>query len=235
MTEFLRDPIWQFIGAILGLVAIIISIIVFYMQRRKKSLAYEIIANTSLLTLNDEIKGKVQILFEGSVVQNVYLILLHILNDGNTAIVSSDYEFPLTFEFGETSQILSAEVVKTSPNKLEPQFTLRKNSVEFTPLLLNSGDSIVFKLLLAQYEGELSVRARIMGVAEVKQVSISVDRLRRNGGWSLLAGIILVFSVKITGAVGAIAGIILILAGFWLAGMADDRQKRNQLYKQAKN
>lgn len=235
MTDLLRDPIWQFIGAILGLIAIFISIIVFFLQRRKKSLAYEIITNTPLLTLNDEIKGKVQILFEGSAVQNVHLIMLHILNDGNIAISSSDYESPLTFEFGETSQILSAEVVKTSPVKLEPQFTLRNNSVEFTPILLNSGDSIVFKLLLAQYEGNLVVRARILGVTEIKQISITVDRLRRFGGWSFLLGILLFFSVKITGLAGLIIGAILFIASMFLGSMADERHKRNQFYQQTKS
>jgi hypothetical protein len=229
MTEFLRDPIWQFIGAALGFIAIVISVIIFFMQRRKKSLVYEIATNTSLLTLTDEIRGKVQILFEGLPVQNVHLVILHILNDGNIAITSSDYEVPLTFQFGEKTQILSAEIIRTTPDTLKPEFSLMKNSIEFHPTLLNSGDTILFKVLLAHYEGNVTVNARIMGVAEVKQVSISVDRLNKISALGFLLGIVLFFSVKFTGAGGIYIGAALMVASMTISLMADVRQKRNRV------
>ena len=58
MIELLRDPLWQFVGAILGFVAIGITIIIFWLQRTRKSLSYEILSNTSLLTIKEELEGK---------------------------------------------------------------------------------------------------------------------------------------------------------------------------------
>ena len=58
MDELFRDPIWQFVGAILGLIAIVVTIIIFILQRRKKSLVYEILANTSLILSMMRLKAK---------------------------------------------------------------------------------------------------------------------------------------------------------------------------------
>jgi len=46
MPEALRDPIWQFIGAVLAFAAIVISILLYFMQRRRKALSYEIVSRT---------------------------------------------------------------------------------------------------------------------------------------------------------------------------------------------
>lgn len=51
MPEILRDPVWQFIGAIFALAAIVIVVIIYWMQRQRKSLSYEIISCTPLLSV----------------------------------------------------------------------------------------------------------------------------------------------------------------------------------------
>jgi hypothetical protein len=101
MIEFLRDSIWQFICGIGG---IGVAVLIYFLQRRKKSLPYQVLAATPLLTVNEELKGKIQVTFEGTPVQNVHLVLLKILNNGNVPIASSDFELPLSFSFGEKSR-----------------------------------------------------------------------------------------------------------------------------------
>lgn len=59
--DFLRDPIWQFFGAAIGVVAIIASLYIFFRQRITKSLGYEILTQTELLSIKSEIRGKVQV------------------------------------------------------------------------------------------------------------------------------------------------------------------------------
>ena len=51
MFDLLRDPLWQFIGALLALLAIGVSVALYLIQRRKKRLSYEIVSNSSLLTM----------------------------------------------------------------------------------------------------------------------------------------------------------------------------------------
>lgn len=74
-NDILRDPIWQFVGALLGLVAIGVTVYPFLVQKNKKSLSYKIENKTALLTVNDEIKGKLQIVYDGIPIKDVHLIL----------------------------------------------------------------------------------------------------------------------------------------------------------------
>jgi len=50
MEELLRDQIWQFVGAILGFIAIIVTVILYIVERRRKSLVYKVLTYASLLT-----------------------------------------------------------------------------------------------------------------------------------------------------------------------------------------
>lgn len=169
MEELLRDL--PTILTIVGIaVAIVIPIIIFFLERRKKSLSYEILTNTSLLTFDDEIEGKIRISYENTPVQKVHLLIFRIVNDGNLSITPSDFETRLTFDFGENTKVLSVEIIDTEPENLKPEFFLHwGREIQILPLLFNSKDSIKFKLLLAQFEGEIKVDARINGVREVKK------------------------------------------------------------------
>lgn len=170
MEEFLRDSIWQGIAGIFGIITFAFGAIIFFLQRKIKSLVYEVPASTSLITLDEEIKGKIKILFNDIPVQNVHLLILRIVNNGNESVPSSDFESPLNFNFGEKTKILSSEILKVENQTLNPKFNIRTNEIELNPLLLNKKDSIEIKLLLAQFEGEIQVGGRINGVEEVRRV-----------------------------------------------------------------
>jgi hypothetical protein len=167
--EFLRDPIWQFVGAVIGLVAIFITIYIFSAQRPTKSLAYEILTRTQLLSVEKEIRSRVQVLFEGKPVENVQLVSMRIANDGRLPIAASQFERPLSFGFGSNAMILSADITHVFPQTLKPALRVESNRLILNPTLLNSGDTIELALLLAQYNGTVQADARIEGVSEVKK------------------------------------------------------------------
>ena len=60
--ELLRDPVWQFVGAVLAVLAIVASIAIYRLQKVPKRLAYEIVSRSTLLTVKEEIESKVQVL-----------------------------------------------------------------------------------------------------------------------------------------------------------------------------
>ena len=62
MPGILQGSIWQFIGTILALASIVVSIVLYFIQRRRKALSYEVISNTPLLSLEDKTEGRLQIL-----------------------------------------------------------------------------------------------------------------------------------------------------------------------------
>ena len=169
MDQILRDPLWQFIGAIIGAIALLTTIILFYTQRKQKVLSYQILSNASVLSIREEVEGKVQMLYEGTQVKKVHLIVLKIHNSGNVPIRTGDYERPLTILFGEGSDILSEEIIEKVPKNLDVVFDSSDNRLIVKPLLLNSKDSITFKMLVSEFNGDLTVDSRIVGIKQVRR------------------------------------------------------------------
>ena len=169
MWDILRDPLWQFIGAVLVVLGIIISVVVLRQERHRKKLSYEIISSTPLLSSKEEISGKLQILFKGNPVEDVHLIEIKIANSGNMPITSAEYERPVNFGFGDKAQILTAEVIETNPKNLEAPADIQAGRIVLAPVLLNSGDTITLRMLISQFDGHVNVDGRIVGVKEIKK------------------------------------------------------------------
>lgn len=169
MFEILRDPLWQFIGAVLALVAIIVSVFLYRRQRRNKELSYEIISNTALLTMEEDVRQKMQILFNGKPMEQVYLVVLRIVNSGNLPILTTDYVRPVSLSFGEEAQILTAEIAETNPRSLHASAKIDGKRVVILPTLLNQGDTIKLKMLVGKSIGQITVDGRIVGVKDIKK------------------------------------------------------------------
>lgn len=165
--DIFRDPMWQFLGAFFALVAILVSIFLYQKQRQRKELAYEIISKTPLLGAKEEIRGGLQVMFHGKPVQNPHLIMVRIINSGNLPITSNDYERPISLGFGEEAQILTAETISTNPDNLRVSIKAEGKKVVIAPMLLNQGDSITLKILIAEFAGQMIVDGRITGVKRI--------------------------------------------------------------------
>jgi len=103
---------------------------------------------------------------------------LKFINNGNLPITSVDYEKPLSVHFGETANILSAEISKTDPENLGVTISANINSFVLSPTLLNPKDSISIKLLLNNYTGVFSIDTRIIGVSNVMPLDESTKTIK---------------------------------------------------------
>jgi len=168
MQELLRDPMWQSVAAFLALVAILTSILLYFKQRQIKSLSYEIISLTPLLSIEEEIKGDLQVLYHGNPVDQVHLIVIEIKNSGNTPIRKEDFERPVNFNFGEETEIFTAEITDTNPNDLEAFVNIEDGRVVLTPIMLNEEDTITVKMLISKFD-EINVDGRIIGVKKIEE------------------------------------------------------------------
>jgi hypothetical protein len=170
VSEILRDPVWQFIiGLFIAIVTIFVSIIVYFKQRTRKSLSYEIVSLNPLLSVEKEIKNGVQILYRGKAVSQVHLIIIRVINSGNTPILSTDYERPVSLSFGKEARVLTAEVSERNPDSLQPSAKIEEKRIEFAPILLNQGDSITVKTLIDQFD-KISIDGRIVGVKNISEL-----------------------------------------------------------------
>lgn len=171
MQEIMSNPVWQFIVlAALALATVVVTTLLLWMQHRRKALSYEIISRTPLLSVEEEVKGKLQILFDGKSVQDVYLVVVRIINTGNVSIESADYEDPVNLSFGENCLILTTDISKTNFKSLRASTNIEKTKVVLAPVLLNKGDSITIKMLISHFDNEIEVDGHIAGVKSIRKL-----------------------------------------------------------------
>jgi hypothetical protein len=119
--------------------------------------------------VQEEVKGRVQITFDGKPVHDVRMVILHLLNTGNVPIEESDYVHPIGFTFGEGANILSAEVVETRPPDMKTSLHIDGRKVHLHPDILNGGDGVELRILLTGSD-EVRPTGRIKGINQVQEL-----------------------------------------------------------------
>ena len=195
MIGYFRDPVWQFIGALLGFIALIVAVFVYLRQRSLKALNYQVLSFTPILSVKEENQGDIQIFYKDNLIKNLYLITLRISNTGNVPISSKDYEKPISIFFGQDSRIFSTEIFKVYPESLTLDSSLEENKLTLAPLLLNSGDYLEIKCLVNNPNREkVLVHGRVVGVRDIKEIRSNPIRYL---GWSLIGVTIMVLALII--------------------------------------
>lgn len=185
--------------SIITFIAICVAILIAYFSnfwRNRKSLSYEVISNTPLLSSNELIRERLQILYDDVPVKNVHLLVLKIINDGKQPITGSDFIKPLSFKLPEQSNILSFETLSLKPENLDVELNFSENNLYLKTDLLNSYDSITLKIIASSYDFELTADARIVGVKEIKRINSNVKSVKRVYG-SLIGFVIICLLLSI--------------------------------------
>ena len=165
MADILRDPLWQFVGVVS---AIAISVILYYTQKQKKTISYFIITKLKLISLKEECKGKIKILYDSNQVPDVSVLEVIFLNTGNVPILNVDYETPICLSIDKGSSILSADIINSNPTDIKVGLTYEGNNLSIQPSLLNAGDSITLKILTTGFNN-FDVSGRIVGVRKIER------------------------------------------------------------------
>jgi hypothetical protein len=176
--EFLSNPLWQFlVNVTIAILAIIIPVLIYRKKQNQRGITYQVISNTSILNFKEDIKGRVQVLFDNKPVGDVRLVILKIWNSGNIPILPNEHIDPIKFDFGNNVEILDTDVLETVPGDIKEnaKASLKRNMGGFVlePLLLNSNDSITLKILVAQplLTEDIRVNARIVGVNQIVRLN----------------------------------------------------------------
>lgn len=157
-------------------------------------MGYEIVTDESLLTIDKELQGKIKVIYENNPIEDISLLVIKFLNQGNEPIKSDDFEEPITMSFSPNVGILSVELKQADPPTINVKLTQEKDRIIIEPLLLNRGDSITIKVLLTgsnpdcdipshanlgafgnahpfKAKEDLMLHSRIIGVKVIKQIT----------------------------------------------------------------
>src|SRR5579864_1468443 len=161
------DPAWiaVYVAILAIIIALVTTIVVHNKQKNLKEISYGVDSATSLLSVGEEIKGKVQVVYDNDPVSNVRLVILRVWNSGNQPIETKDYENnnPIKFDFGTSSKILDAQIIEKVPANLKVTLVRGNDNFSIEPFLLNNRESLTIKVLLSSSIDEVIVDTRIIG------------------------------------------------------------------------
>jgi hypothetical protein len=163
MMDILRDSVWQFIGAVVTLIAIVQAFWIYRLQQQTREIAFGLVSARRPLAIADELSSRVTVLVDGKPTRNLHLLVFGLKNSGKRAISPADFERQLSISFAE-GQIISAEIASQLPSNIGGKLSIYESRVELAPLLLNASDQILIQVLLTAENPEWTEDVRILDV-----------------------------------------------------------------------
>jgi hypothetical protein len=168
MIELLRDPVWQFVGAALALVAIFVSLYSYLKQRPKKRLVVEKRAVVPLVSSRVKHFPGLEVLFNREPIEFATVLAVRVRNTGNSPILPQDYENAICLKFDQGVGVLAVEIKNREPENLSIEAYALDGRIDFSKCLLNPGDHFECVAVLKNTEGDFEAHARIAGVAKLE-------------------------------------------------------------------
>lgn len=167
MINLPEEANWEFVSLLLAALSIVISVIIFFAQRKYKSLSCEIVSETEIVMPYEECSEHLQILLQKPTHKQAHLVVAKLCNTGNLPIRIGDYEKSINLSITSSGKILSAEVVKTTPPNLPVTLQTTDKCTQLNPILLNRGDTVVIKMVIVEYKYDIKVDGRIVGIHKI--------------------------------------------------------------------
>jgi len=190
ILRILRDPVWQFVGAITGVIVGVMAILgtyhIFFLQREVKTLQVVVLTSTSLVEIEQSVAEEVKILYRDQPITDLSLFQVKVENSGNQTILEEDYARPIRFVFPSEAEIVEAMVLESSPRNIGMTVRKEQNTATLSSVLLNEEDRIIVRVLVSNMPADSDaqpfyVDARIAGVKETPIVNAIEDRETTKG------------------------------------------------------
>ena len=127
--------IWNIVSAIAGILAVSIAIFVFLYSRSTETKRIEVkLVSRSILVDESVAKGgrPIELPYDGRKVSNFAIMTCRIANVGGQPIRTSDYEKPISLNFSDIQELLSAGLTASEPENLGIKASLNPTTVEFS-------------------------------------------------------------------------------------------------------
>jgi len=170
----LRDQVWQFIGAFLGLITLGATIYLFLFGQQTKILQVVVLANTSLVEVEQTVAQNIRISYKGEDISNLSLVQIKLENIGNKPINEADYVRPIKLLFPPQARIIEASIAESNPTNIGMSIENDQNTATLSKVLLNPKDRVIVRFLIADIPPQVGntpfqLDARIV---EIQNVSV---------------------------------------------------------------
>lgn len=140
----------------------------FYRKRlNRKRLSYNIIYEDEIVKRGVDYEG-LKFSYNDKEVNDLYLIVVKVINDGRRTISSDDFESFLEFYFKNDEKILNIEMFNKKPSNIDIDFSINDQSIIINPTLLNVKDEFSIRILITNSNKiNLGVKSRIKGIKSI--------------------------------------------------------------------
>lgn len=177
----LRDPIWQFWGALIALLGLAVSLFgiydVYSRQQAAPHLAIKDFGYYELISTDEPALQELDLYYEGKDVKNATTMYFKLVNDGPIPIRPDDYITPITFRIEPPVEIASAIIRERDPASLDFQITrTNTDTVELSPSLFNPNDFVQVALTLVNRNSDTALDFTIKDMTRVPSLQqIAID------------------------------------------------------------
>ena len=180
MVTFLVDFDSSLVSAIIGaIIGIFGTVLVYYINKKRMKVVYEISSVSTMLNINHKIRDKIKVEYENKPINDIYSFNVKIKNTGNTVVE----KLPILFEFNSNTKILG-DNIKTIPGRefnIEKKDVDKESDMKYEIDFLNPKELIYFSFLTADNEsGDLKIYARVKGLNFYESRIVSTKELIRD-------------------------------------------------------
>lgn len=172
----MNDKLWQIIGGVAAIVAILVSLLTFYLgQRTSEKALSALVVSTSMLLNTDITKTAkdLRLIYGGKEVPNIAISQVRITNSGRQPIRSEDIELPISVGFYST-EIISSKVISSTPPGLPITTEINGSSVNILRTLLNPGDEFTVEVVAVPQNLGKSIVTGVSGrIAGIKTIAFT--------------------------------------------------------------
>jgi hypothetical protein len=197
------------IGSTIGIIGIIVALLVFWWQRKPKTLDYTIVSTGALLSprAREGRSPDLDVFYDGRPVEDPHIVSLRVKNTGKVAVVQNDYVQTLEIRT-EATRILDCSPLAGSEQFMglvtlggvQPAMY-----VGLSPALLNPREQFDVQLILDGPPGEVTVSCRFKDQSRPMQ--------RRDFAKREIAAQWVQLASSLLGGTVAILGLVLIIKG----------------------
>jgi hypothetical protein len=151
----LKSPVWQGVGAIVSIAALVISTFITYDIYQKSSPFSELTIEQGYsfnpIAFGENAKKRISMSVDGENVQDVQVYYFRINNTGKAPILPTDYIEPLKISTQKPFRIIAIEKQSAKPQDLTVDWNrINTEAFQIKPMLLNPGDSFGTLVFVSQ-------------------------------------------------------------------------------------
>ena len=155
------------LGLILAAAGVFVSWWIYQSDFSAKSISVQLVSQVSLQPSISRAMPDIEFSVDGKKLDQPYLTVINISNDGKRPITSADFEVPLELRFSSDSKLVRIQIADKSPEQLEPKFTETSTGFLLQPTLLNPGDSIKVVLINSGGLPKFRLFGRVVGIPTI--------------------------------------------------------------------